>query len=109
MVHSANSNLMADLSAKRTSAISPNNALIEEEGNEQGELEANIVNMDELGTGVQIINQQMEKEQERQSAKGKGAERRERPVLTYQMVADHMYEPTKLFFMCNAPIWMFCG
>jgi len=112
MAHSANSTLMADLSAKRTSTISPNNALIEEEGNEQGELEANIVNMDELGSGVQMINQQMEKEQKQtQSAKGggKGTERREKPVLTYQMVADHMYEPTKLFFMCNAPIWMFCG
>jgi len=106
-------NLMTDLSAKRTSTISPNNALIEEDGNEQGELEANIVNMDELESGVQIINKQMEKEQALKAKKialGRdAAERITKPVLTYQIIADNMYEPTKAFFMCNAPIWMLCG
>ena len=111
MPHSANTNLMTDLSAKRTSTISPNNALIEEEGNEKGELEANIVNMDELDTGVQIINKQMELEQKKKakSLGNNGARRDKKPVLTYNLIADHMYTPTKLFFMCNAPIWMFCG
>ena len=112
--HSVNPNLMADLSAKRTSVgtstISPNNALIEEEGNAEGELEANIVNMDELESGVQIINQQMESEQKKRAQNmGNTAERTAKPVLTYQSIGHHMYEPTKLFFMCNAPIWLFCG
>merc|ERR1712062_917775 len=105
----SNSNLMTE------STVSTNNALIEEAANENGDLEANIVNMDEL-SGVEIINQHneyMEKEQEKRRQNSERAaaepERKSRPVLTYQMIADHLYEPTKLFFMCNAPIWLFCG
>jgi len=32
-----------------------------------------------------------------------------KPTLTSQLIANNMYEPCKLFFMCNAPIWLICG
>lgn len=112
-INSNSSSLMTDNTVS-SRPIGPNNALIEEAANEQGELEANIVNMDELKSvsGVEIINQHLEKEQQNMRHTEREPERKsnkERPVLTYQMIADHLYEPTKLFFMCNAPIWLFCG
>jgi len=110
MAHSPTSNLMADLSAKRTAAISPSNALIEEEGNEQGDEQVvHIVNIDELDSkrsGVQILNQKMESEPTQSAAERAVGSR---PVLSSQGIANNMYEPTKLFFMGNAAIWMFCG
>eukprot|EP00483_Globobulimina_turgida_P011326 UN11348 len=92
------------------------NTLIEEEGNEEG------VNMDEMEMemrdGVQIINNQLENDEniniknkvkQHKSSEEMKKISESKPALTWQFIANNMYEPCKLFFMCNAPIWLICG
>ena len=49
------------------SVSSASNALIEEEGNEEGEVKVNIVNMDDIDSGVKIINSKLNEDEQNQS------------------------------------------
>eukprot|EP01083_Nonionella_stella_P023767 65722_1 len=91
------------------------NRIIEEQDNEEGESQVSIVNIDEMD-GTSIVNHVLETKENKNNTlnKRKVAAKMEeiiqnKPILTYQILTGHMYEPCKLFFLCNAPIWLICG
>eukprot|EP00484_Ammonia_sp_Unknown_P017969 CAMPEP_0197024088 /NCGR_PEP_ID=MMETSP1384-20130603/4730_1 /TAXON_ID=29189 /ORGANISM="Ammonia sp." /LENGTH=323 /DNA_ID=CAMNT_0042452425 /DNA_START=263 /DNA_END=1234 /DNA_ORIENTATION=- len=103
------SSLMTENLSRGSTPTSTSNGLIEEED----EVKVNLVNMDEMDSGVQIINnalEQSESERSTQSNKSAGPTVMSKPTWpTGQQLLSNAYEPCKIFFFCNAPIWILTG
>ena len=70
-------------------------------------------NLDDTDSGINIVNANMN---ENNSNKNKDniSEREStvrliKPMLGRQQVLNNAYEPCKLFFLCNGPIWLLSG